>query len=58
MKAAEKDQTINSFTGSTAVPQPPYTHEPVETAVPKEQLAQIVQGAHDGAGGLRDLSRS
>jgi 2-oxoglutarate dehydrogenase E1 component len=43
VKAAEKDHTINSFTGSTAVPQPPYTHDPVETAVPKDQLAKIVR---------------
>ena len=43
VKAAEKDETINSFTGSTAVPQPPYTHAPVETAVSRENLALIVQ---------------
>jgi 2-oxoglutarate dehydrogenase E1 component len=43
VKAAEKDQTINSFTGSTAEPQPPYNHDPVDTAVPKEQLAKIVK---------------
>ncbi|HYR57130.1 MAG TPA: 2-oxoglutarate dehydrogenase E1 component, partial [Chthoniobacteraceae bacterium] len=42
VKAAEKDQSINSFTGSTAEPQPAYSHAPVETAVPKEQLAKIV----------------
>ncbi len=43
VKTAEKDQSINSFTGSTAEPQPPYSHTPVETAVPKEQLAKIVK---------------
>ncbi|MDR3401213.1 MAG: 2-oxoglutarate dehydrogenase E1 component [Chthoniobacter sp.] len=43
VKAAEKDQTINSFSGSTATPQPPYTHDPVETAVSKENLAKIVK---------------
>ena len=43
VKAAEKDQSINSFTGSTAVPQPPYSHAPVDTAVAKEQLAKIVR---------------
>jgi 2-oxoglutarate dehydrogenase E1 component len=43
VKAAEKDQTINSFTGSTAAPQPAYTHEPVETGVSKEALAKIVK---------------
>jgi 2-oxoglutarate dehydrogenase E1 component len=43
VKAAEKDHSINSFTGSTAKPQPPYSHGPVETAVAKEQLAKIVK---------------
>ena len=43
VKTAEKDETINSFTGSTAEPQPAYTHDPVETAVPAEGLAQIVK---------------
>jgi 2-oxoglutarate dehydrogenase E1 component len=43
VKAAEKDQTINSFTGSTAEPQPPYTHTPVDTAVSNEDLAKIVK---------------
>ncbi|MDQ3621861.1 MAG: 2-oxoglutarate dehydrogenase E1 component [Verrucomicrobiota bacterium] len=43
VKAAEKDRTINSFTGSTAAPQPPYSHAPVETGVAKESLARIVK---------------
>ena len=43
VKAAEKDQTINSFSGSTAQPQPAYTHDPVDTAVSKENLAKIVK---------------
>jgi 2-oxoglutarate dehydrogenase E1 component len=43
VKAAEKDMTINSFTGSTAEPQPPYSHDPVDTAVSKERLAQVVK---------------
>ncbi|EDY20048.1 2-oxoglutarate dehydrogenase, E1 subunit [Chthoniobacter flavus Ellin428] len=43
VKAAEKDQTINSFSGSTAAPQPVYTHEPVDTAVRKENLAKVVK---------------
>ncbi len=43
VKTAEKDQAINSFTGSTAEPQPAYSHAPVDTAVPKEQLAKIVK---------------
>ncbi len=33
----------NKFTGSTAVQQPDYNHDPVDTAVPKETLAHIVQ---------------
>ncbi len=43
VKAAETDQTINSFTGSTAEPQPAYSHAPVDTAVSKENLAKIVK---------------
>jgi 2-oxoglutarate dehydrogenase E1 component len=43
VKAAEKDQQINSFSGSTAQPQPPYDHNPVDTAVPKENLAKVVK---------------
>ncbi|HEV7866775.1 MAG TPA: 2-oxoglutarate dehydrogenase E1 component [Chthoniobacteraceae bacterium] len=43
VKAAETNQSINSFTGSTADPQPPYSHAPVETAVSKEQLAKIAK---------------
>ncbi len=43
VQTAEKDETINSFTGSTAVPQPPYSHAPVDTAVSKENLAKIVK---------------
>jgi len=43
VKNAEKDHTINSFTGSTAEPQPPYTHDPVETAVSKEDLTKVVK---------------
>ena len=43
VKAAEKDETINSFSESTAVPQSPYSHAPVDTAVPKKNLAKIVK---------------
>jgi len=43
VKAAEKDQEIDKFSGSTANPQPPYDHNPVDTAVPKENLAKIVK---------------
>ncbi|MEQ1860243.1 MAG: 2-oxoglutarate dehydrogenase E1 component [Chthoniobacteraceae bacterium] len=43
--ALAESKTIegNKFTGSTAVQQPDYNHEPVETAVPKEALAHVVQ---------------
>ena len=41
VKAAEKDKALNKFAGSTAEPQPPYSHDPVETGVPKEQLALV-----------------
>ena len=43
VKTAEKDQQINSFSGSTARPQPPYDHNPVDTTVPKENLAKVVR---------------
>ncbi|MCX6977481.1 MAG: 2-oxoglutarate dehydrogenase E1 component, partial [Verrucomicrobia bacterium] len=43
VKAAEKDQTINQFTGSTAAPQPAYSHAPVATAVAKDSLKKIVK---------------
>jgi 2-oxoglutarate dehydrogenase E1 component len=43
VKAAEKDQTLNSFTGSTAHPQPAYSHAPVATRVSREQLAKVVK---------------
>jgi len=43
VKTAEKDQTIDKFSGSTAAPQPAYTHTPVDTAVSKENLAKIVK---------------
>jgi 2-oxoglutarate dehydrogenase E1 component len=44
-KALEKAKTIegDKFTGSTAVAQPDYNHDPVETAVSKEKLAHIVK---------------
>ena len=51
-KTAEKDKAINTFTGSTAVYQPEFSFEPVETAVSRETLASSWQGADHGAGGL------
>ncbi len=43
VKEAEKDETLDKFSGSTAEPQPPYSHAPVDTAVPKDQLAKVVK---------------
>jgi 2-oxoglutarate dehydrogenase E1 component len=44
-KALEESKTLKAdkFTGSTAVLQPDYNHDPVETAVPKEKLAHVVK---------------
>ncbi len=44
VKAAELDQTINKFSESTAVFQPPYTHGPVDTAISKKRVEEIVRG--------------
>ena len=52
VKTAENDRTLNSFSESTAVPQPPYSHAPVDTAVPKENLAQIVRALTTVPGGF------
>jgi 2-oxoglutarate dehydrogenase E1 component len=41
-----KSLKATKFTGSTAVQQPPYNHDPVDTSVPKETLAHIVNGPH------------
>ena len=41
--AESKTLQATKYTGSTAQPQPNYTHDPVETGVPKEKLAQIVK---------------
>ena len=43
VKAAEKDQGSDKFTGSTAVAQPAYSHDPIETGVPEEVLAKVVR---------------
>jgi len=43
VKGAEADKALDRFTGSTAVVQPKYSHAPVDTAVPREKLALIVQ---------------
>jgi 2-oxoglutarate dehydrogenase E1 component len=41
VKEAEKDKALGRFTGSTAVAQPKFSHEPVATAVAKERLALV-----------------
>jgi 2-oxoglutarate dehydrogenase E1 component len=43
--ALEEAKTLKAdkYTGSTAAPQPDYTHDPVVTAVPKEKLAHIAR---------------
>jgi 2-oxoglutarate dehydrogenase E1 component len=43
VKDAEKDKALDRFTGSTAVAQQKYSHDPVETGVPREKLALIVK---------------
>jgi 2-oxoglutarate dehydrogenase E1 component len=43
VKEAEKDMTLDRFTGSTAVVQPKYSHAPVETGVAKEKLALVMK---------------
>ncbi|MGV3532953.1 MAG: 2-oxoglutarate dehydrogenase E1 component, partial [Chthoniobacteraceae bacterium] len=44
VKEAEANKDLNRFTESTAVFQPPYSHEPVNTAVTKEQLDVVCKG--------------
>lgn len=44
VKAAEADKDKKSeFAGSTAIFQPPYSHEPAETAITEETLEKIVK---------------
>jgi len=43
VKEAEQQQDKSSFTGSTAVFQPSYSHEPVPTGVPIERLERVVK---------------
>jgi 2-oxoglutarate dehydrogenase E1 component len=43
VKAAEKDKALDRFTGSTAVAQPKYSHDPVETGMAKEKLALVMK---------------
>ena len=43
VKEAEQQLEKSSFTGSTAVFQPSYSHEPVPTGVPIERLDQVVK---------------
>ena len=50
--AESKTLSANKYTGSTADPQPDYTHDPVETAVSKEKLAHIVKALTTVPGGF------
>ena len=43
VKEAERQKDKSSFTGSTAVFQPSYSHVPVPTGVPIQRLDQVVQ---------------
>ena len=43
VKAAEQQQDKSKFAGSTAVFQPSYSHEPVATSVPKEELELVAK---------------
>jgi 2-oxoglutarate dehydrogenase E1 component len=47
-----KSLKATKFTGSTAVQQPPYNHDPVDTSVPKETLAHIVKVLTSPPGGF------
>ena len=53
VKAAEQQQDKSKFAGSTAVFQPSYSHEPVDTAVPKERARAGRQGALTTPGDFR-----
>ena len=44
VKAAETSKTLNRFAEANAVFQPPYTHDPVQTAISREMLDQICLG--------------
>ena len=57
VKAAEQDQTINKFSESTAEFQPPYSHELVDTSVPRERLAHVVRGLTTTPEGFRVLPK-
>jgi 2-oxoglutarate dehydrogenase E1 component len=43
VKQAEKNPDRSKFTGSNAEFQPPYSHSPVETAVAKDRIEQVVR---------------
>jgi len=60
VKANEKTNgngTPPEFFGSTAVIQPPYSHEPVNTAISREMLAHIVQTLTTVPEGFRVLPK-
>jgi 2-oxoglutarate dehydrogenase E1 component len=43
VKKAEKDLTLNKFSGSSAVFQPPFSFEPVKTSVSKEAIEAVIK---------------
>lgn len=43
VKEAEQQEGKSSFTGSTAIFQPSYSHEPIKTAVPLDLLQKVVK---------------
>ncbi len=57
VKAAEQDQTINKFSESTAVFQPAYSHLPVQTAISRERVEQIVKGLTSVPEGFHTLPK-
>jgi 2-oxoglutarate dehydrogenase E1 component len=57
VKAAEKDQSINKFSASTAEFQPAYSHAPVDTAISRERLEEIVRGLTTVPEGFRVLPK-
>ncbi len=57
VREAEANKDLNRFTESTAVFQPPYSHQPVNTAISKEQLDLVCKGLTTVPEGFRVLPR-
>jgi len=43
VRKAEEEKSLDRFSESSAVFQPPYSHDPVDTSIPRERLEQIVK---------------